>query len=743
MKRRFLALVAAFAVFAAAAHASEIAAILQNATDNGDPAWVAAEALAAVVDARVDPAAGAGPADAELVAVVADSARPPADRMAAAAALLRLGKQREGTIGLEQVAMNPAAPLEERLEAAQILGKWGGEYATARLGIMLDAPNVAERVRVELAYSLWKLSSRPQAYEVLETVRTRGQSARARAEATLALAQTDRFPSLREEVKALADMPGALGERAQNLILINNRFAEDARRDDFAPRLITEVIQKIRTFYADDEEDAEQREKLEPRAMAESSARALLTSLDQFNDYMNEEDYLEFESQLRANYGGIGAWVGMRDGRFTILTPMFDKPAYRAGLKPMDIIDKIDDVELKDMKQDDIIKLLKGPAGTNARVRVYRRAWKEPREVSVRREIIQIESVLHQMLPGGIGYIMINSFNDGDPYRRVKGTPALVKDALSDLDRRGAKGVIVDLSNNPGGIMVSGVDVAKLFIGGRDKVIVSSRGKRNFSRPTVYKAGLRAFYDKPVVVVVNPGTASAAEILAGAMRDHRRAPLVGRKTYGKGSVQSLIGVDAAHDRSRIKLTVAKYYLPNGDCIHGEGIEPDYKVPESDLSIAEAEARWKIRDRHDVMFWLEENDRWGRYEQDFRRLLEFDDLDPYAYPEFDSLLAALREKHPKEVIDAELARKELRHGIASYLRDFKGEKNYVDLEENAYLQEAVTVLGSEIGGLPDTPLFRTIRQLADENRLKLEEEEEENEDADEPAEENEPGGDKEK
>ncbi len=270
--------------------------------------------------------------------------------------------------------------------------------------------------------------------------------------------------------------------------------------------------------------------------------------------------------------------------------------------------------------------------------------------------------------------------------------------------------------------MVSGVDVAKLFIG-ENRVIVSSRGKRDFSRPNVYKAGSRALYTKPVAVVVNPGTASAAEILAGAMRDHRRAPLVGRKTYGKGSVQSLIGVDAARDRSRIKLTVAKYYLPNGDSIHGKGIEPDFKVPESDLSVAEAEARFKIRDQHDVMFWLEENDRWGRYEQEFRSLLEFDNLDPASYPEFDTLLAALRKKYPREKIDAELVRKEIRYGIAAYLRDFKGEENHnVDLEENAYLQEAVVVLGEAIGGLPDTPFFATIKKLADENRQKVKDEE---------------------
>jgi hypothetical protein len=141
-----------------------------------------------------------------------------------------------------------------------------------------------------------------------------------------------------------------------------------------------------------------------------------------------------------------------------------------------------------------------------------------------------------------------------------------------------------------------------------------------------------------------------------------------------------------------------------------------------MSVSELEARWKIQDQHDIMFWLEENDRFKRHEDVFRRLLEFDNLDPNAYPEFPSLLAQLQGKYPKEKIDAELARKELRIGLSTYLKDFQGENRYVDLEENSYLQEAIVVLGDAIGGLPDTPLFATIKNLAEENRRKLAEEE---------------------
>lgn len=712
MKRRFASLCAFVFVCCLWAAASDVATIFATVSLNQDePAWAAAESLARLGRAARE----------DIAEAASHPGRIPSERIAASGALLLLGDERGGVAGLEAVAMDPTVPYAQRREALQTLGQWGGEYAAARLGIMLDAPGLPERMQVEAAAALWKLTARPRAYEVLENIRMYGTTPYARADAVLALAQTDRYAYVYDELRRLAEMPGETGLRASALLLANSNLDEDIKRDDFTMRLISEIVQKVRDFYAVDEDDEEQAKRLQPKALAESSASALLYSLDPFSDYLNEEDFGDFEAQLKANYGGIGAWVGMRDGRFTVLTPMYDKPAYRAGLKPMDVIDRIDDTDITSMKQNDIIKMLKGEPNTRVKVRVWRRSWKEPRELWVDREIITIESVVHQLLPGGYGYIKINSFNDGDPYRRVKGTAALVRDALEEFNRLNCKGIILDLSNNPGGVMVSGVDVAKQFIG-ESKLIVSSRGRKSSRRATEYKAGLgRPYYRKPVVVVVNGGSASAAEILAGAMRDHKRAPLVGRKTFGKGSVQSLIGVRTTREKSRIKLTIAKYYLPNGDCIHEKGIEPDYKVPLNDLPVAEAEARWKIRDQHDVAFWLEENNRWDRYEHEYRRLLEFDNMDWTAYPEFESLYDTLVAKYPKERIDHELVRKEIRYGIAAYLRDFKGEQQHVDLEENPALIEAMMVLGDATGGLPDTPLFGALRRIADENRAKLAEE----------------------
>ncbi|MDR3211263.1 MAG: hypothetical protein LBU79_05035 [Planctomycetota bacterium] len=682
------------------------------ALPDGEPVWTSTSALKYLAENSPQ----------ELADRALSPTGRPVERLAAATALLEAGEQREGTLGLEILVLDPAVALDRRLEAAQVLGKWGGEYSSAKLGTLMTNTDLPERLRVELAYSLWKLTSRPQAYEVLEDIQQQGASSLARTEALLALAQTDRFYSLRDQVKEAANLPGPLGERAKNIILINSRLDEETRRDDFTVRLISEVVEKIRDYYAVDDTDTNQAKRLQPKSLAESGAQAVLYSLDQFNDYLNEEDFAEFDAQLKANYGGIGAWVGVRDKRFTILTPMYEKPAYKAGLRPMDVIDRVNEVDVTDMRQNDIVKLLKGEPNSIVKLRVYRRSWKEPRTIDVKREIIQIESVLWQTLPGDIGYIKINSFNEGDSFRRIKSTANLVRDALSEFNRLGIKGIILDMANNPGGVLISGVDVAKLFIG-EGKVIVSSRGRRNDHRSTLYKAGLgRPFYRNPLVVVVNGGTASAAEIVSGAIRDHNRGQLVGRRTFGKGSVQSLMGVDTTRDRSRIKLTVAKYYLPNGETIHEKGIDPDRKIPESELSVSEAEARWKIRDQHDVQFWLEENSRFERFEDDYRRLLVFDNYDSASYPEFDSFYNAMVEKYPKEKIDRELVRKEIRYGIASYLRDYRGEKQYVDLEDNPSLQEAVVTLGDSIGGLPDNPFFASIRQSVMENRTRVAEEE---------------------
>lgn len=691
--------------------AETVAEILQRIPgDEGEPVWHLVAELGLI-------------GTAETLTSALQKEERPAAILALSGALLKVGEQREATKALEEMIIG-AVPLSRRLEAASMLGTYGGEYAAARAGALMDDKALPEVLRVECATSLWKLTNRGSAYDVLRKIMRDGKSLRAKQNATLALGRTDRYREVAEKIKSLASVPGPVGDEARLLMMLNAKVDVEIGDDEFIARLTKEVVGKLRRFYAKDLGDKNEKEQLKPKQMATVAARAILHSIDPFNDYLDEESLKDMEEQLRAHYGGIGAWVGMREGRFTILTPMYDKPAYQAGLRPLDIIDKIGEVELRDLQLNDIIKLLKGEADTKVTVRAWRKGWREGRILTIIRKNISIPSVVSQMLPGNIGYIRINGFNEGDRREKVKGTAELLREILEDYNQRNVSGVLLDLSNNPGGLLSAAVNVSRCFIG-EGKLIVSSRGKDNFYRPQdFYAEHGDPIFTKPMVVLINSGSASASEIVAGALHDHNRAKLVGQKTYGKGSVQQLIPVWATRGKTRIKLTIAKYYLPSGKCIHGPysatgGIKPDIKAEEQTLTLAESDIRYKLlRENHEVQLWLEEGS-WKRHEQAYRKLLSFDGYEPKAYPEFADLIAKMRKKYPDAAIDEELMRSELRFGIASYLRDFHGEDIYTDLQESVVLQQAIAVLGEEIGGgLPDLPVYKAILERVEKAKSKL-------------------------
>ena len=667
----------------------------------------------------------------DLEAASRTDALPRRDRIACAAALLRLGHQREGALGLEKIVLDHEAHPADRLEAAEYLGgSDGGEYASARLGLLANLDTLPERVRVALAAGLLRQAHRGQG--VLETLYHAAKSQTARDEAMLALASVERNPqTYAADLARLADRPGPLGDRARAQQAVDVRFQAESGRDEGVTHLIREVIDLIRHTYNKDETDPDADKKLLAESMGAVAARAILQSIDPYNDYLDEEDLAAFDEKMRGHYGGIGAWVGLRDHRFTILTPMYNQPAQRAGLRPMDVVLQIGDLDIKDLvrerKQNDIIKLLKGEPGTAVKLKIIRRGWNEPVWFNVKREMITLESVEAQLLPGKIGFLRISEFNDGDPGRKILGTSALVQKHLADFNRAGVRGVVLDLTNNPGGLLIAAVDTARQFIGER-KIIVSSRGRPDAPRRPGGQEDFRALLGQPpcrlpMVAMVNGGSASAAEILAGALRDHGRAKLVGQKTFGKGSVQQAINVQTTSGKTNIKLTIAKYYLPSGVSIHRQGIKPDIEVAEPSISAAEAEARFRLRDDHEVQFWLEEGDpnRWDREQQRLRDLLAYDAGDPDRYPGLDELLDRVKGKHPRLLFDREILRKEIRVGVASYLRDFLGEKWFVDWVDYYTLQEALLALGEDMGGLPDEPAYQGMRERVEKNRQRAAEE----------------------
>lgn len=677
----------------AATKITQALAALKDSPDS--PVWLAARDLAAL---------GEGAKDALEAALEGADA---SGRVALGYALMSTGWQREGSQALELVVTDKAAPLARRVEAAAALGQDGGEYVKARLRAVMREEGLPDLLQVELAKSLWKLSYDSSASQSLRDMADNAKAYEARIEAALALGRFGRYDEAREKLREIAALPGASGDEARALLVLDSRNQKNIGRDQFTTELLGEVVDKIRSHFAYDENDPNAKKQLESKSMASAAARALARSLDEFNDYLDEDDYQEMLNGMHGDYGGIGAYVGMRDELFTILTPMWGKPAEKAGLKAMDIITKIDGDDITRLALPDIIKKLKGKPGTPVKVTVVRRGWDEPREFSIMRDLITMPMIFAQKLPGDIGYIRLTGFQE-DPNRRIS-TSSELKQALLDFQKGdGIKGLVLDLRNNPGGLLSEAVNVCENFID-RNKLIVYSKGKVSPRRNYTSRILGKPVFNGPMVVLINGGSASASEIVSGALRDHKRATLVGGKTFGKGSVQMLLPVDTTDGNTRLKLTIAKYYLPSGESIHGrdKGIKPHVEIEEQALSKPARDLRIKDIENRDIALWLEQN--FDANKDAFMSLLEYDNNDPKAYPKFDELFALLTKKYPDFGLTEDIVRQELRNNLFAFLRESRGIEGYpVDLSASEVMQRGLVVLGEKIGGLPDVAVYKSFR-----------------------------------
>lgn len=288
---------------------------------------------------------------------------------------------------------------------------------------------------------------------------------------------------------------------------------------------------------------------------------------DPFSVFFTPEESDKFFADLNGEFEGIGAELAIRDERLTVVSPLKDSPAELAGLKPKDMILMIDDVDSSSISFDEAITNIRGPRGSEVRLLVQREG-KEPFEIKITRATIKIDSVNFQLREDGIGVIKIIQFSQKEE------TVSEVKKALGETEKAGAKGIILDMRNNPGGLLDSAIDIASFFI--PQGVVVSEEGK-NQSKVDFHTTGKQIAGNLPMVVLVNEGTASAAEIVAGAIKDSGRGKLVGQKTFGKGTVQDLVELK---DGSNLKITVAYWLTPKGNKIDKLGIEPDIQAERS-------------------------------------------------------------------------------------------------------------------------------------------------------------------
>ncbi len=365
------------------------------------------------------------------------------------------------------------------------------------------------------------------------------------------------------------------------LLFSTNLFAQTQEKNESkeASRLeslakFTKVISIVEQYNVDDVTIEE---------LMDKALQGMMSNLDAHSNFLTQKDYKKLKVQTDGEFGGLGITVGIRDGALTVIAPIEGTPADKAGLKAGDIILKINEQSTLSMTIDEAVSIMRGKVGTPIDITIVRKGEAKPLPIHIVRGIITIESVYTKSIGDDVLYVRVTSFDK-----------KVVDDVAKAIKMKKAttKGIIVDLRNNPGGLLDQAVGLVDLFVD--DGEIVSQKG-RNKSDDKIYSASSRnTITDVPLVVLINGGSASASEIVSGALQDHRRAVLLGEKTFGKGSVQVVLPIT---DKEAIKLTIARYYLPSGRTIQAVGVEPDIEVfpgevktHENGFSIKEADLK---------------------------------------------------------------------------------------------------------------------------------------------------------
>jgi carboxyl-terminal processing protease len=311
----------------------------------------------------------------------------------------------------------------------------------------------------------------------------------------------------------------------------------------------------------------------------------MMNTLDSHSSYMPPDVYKEMQVETRGKFGGLGIEITIRDRRLIVVSPIEDTPAFKVGIKAQDWIVKVDGSPTQDMTLMEAVKRMRGEKGTKVTISIMRKGFKEPKDFTIVRDIIRLRNITSKIVENDIGYIKIRQFQER--------TATELTDALDKLGKKAAKAFILDLRNNPGGLLDQAISVADVFID-KDKVVVSTKGRIK-SQNKEFRAGtpLKDGDNYPLVVLVNAGSASASEIVAGAIQDWKRGVIIGVKTFGKGSVQTVIPLT---NGSGLRLTTAHYYTPNGTDIHAKGITPDIIVDDTQMildRIAENQNKQKL------------------------------------------------------------------------------------------------------------------------------------------------------
>lgn len=335
------------------------------------------------------------------------------------------------------------------------------------------------------------------------------------------------------------------------------------------------AISQIKNYYVKPVKD---------KALFEDAIRGMLEGLDPHSTYLDEDAFKDLRESTKGEFGGLGIEVTMDNGIIKVISPIDDTPAAKAGIQPGDYIVRIDDKPVKDMTLREAVTIMRGKPGTDIHVTILRKGETKPLQVKITRAIIQIKSVKSRLIDNVYGYVRISHFQSPTADDVTKAVAKLQRDAKGKL-----KGIIIDLRNNPGGLLDSAIKISDAFIHndkkGDEEIIVYTKGRLEGSQMTAVANPGDILKNKPIIVLINQGSASGSEILAGALKDNKRAIIVGKKSFGKGSVQTILPL--SHNTG-VKLTTALYYTPSGNSIQATGIKPDIIIENIKIPKKEAD-----------------------------------------------------------------------------------------------------------------------------------------------------------
>lgn len=540
---------------------------------------------------------------------------------------------------------------------------------------------------VSIWRAIWNLTEDISAKRELRKL-VRSADKEVRYEATLGLAEMSAFPWIKDVLPEMAKEPGERGRLAraylENMNLINeiDRKLQGLERGkpkyDYA--LLDELISTLQdSYYSAD--------KIHLEELVEAAAKGIASSLDPYTTYHDEKSLSEIFKEMEGEYAGIGSRVIMRkdkSGRewLTIEEPIFSGPAYKAGLRSNDSIIEVEGEPSADKDITYLVNKLRGKPGTKVKFKIMRRGWQKAKEYELTREKIEMETTLNTLLPGNIGYLKMTSFG--------KRNSKEVEEAIDTMELNGMKALVFDLRGNPGGYLQTAVDIAELFID-QGKLIVSTEGRGVVLERKV--STRRARKPIPMVFLIDGGSASASEILAGAVQDYKLATIIGEKSFGKGSVQDIRKLKSTGEKTALRVTIAKWFLPTGRSIEKDdheksGVYPDITVerPERDF--------WKDAEFERIRSEGLLEDYFRKYfaekKELFSKLAESDDLKFSPYPGFDELYSSLKTKASKEEV-REIVREYARKMVAND----RGKSYILDYETDIQLQRAIIELSKKI------------------------------------------------